>query len=69
MKYVLYKFVEAETALLAIAQDAQTPVHEVSLKAGEQPGREHTTAVGFGAPAAQPVPDEYWGELLQGRRR
>jgi hypothetical protein len=59
MKYVLYKFVEAGTAADALALDVSTPVHEVSLKAGEQPGSDgYVSAIGFRVAPDEPLTHE-----------
>jgi hypothetical protein len=68
MRYVLYKFVDAETAAQALDQDARTPVHEVSLRSNDESARAGApvTAIGFAAPAYAPHPPA--GSRRSGRR-
>lgn len=59
MKYILRKYVNAETAEEALALDTKTPVHDLYLKDGEEPKQPLTThAVGFMAPLEDGVPYE-----------
>ena len=59
MKYIIRKFVDAETVQDAIRMDKKTPVHDCYLKEGEQP-KEHNsiTAFGFANPVDMDVPYE-----------
>lgn len=61
MKYILRKYVNADSAKEALALDRKTPVHDLYLKDGEEPKeRAFTHAVGFHvAPADESVPYEY----------
>ena len=58
MKYILRKFVEAETVQDAIRLDRRTPVHDCYLKAGEQPSADMGYAIGFQTPRDSDVPYE-----------
>jgi hypothetical protein len=37
VKFILRKYVEADTPLAALAMDEKTPVHDVYLREGEEP--------------------------------
>lgn len=48
MKYIIRKYVNAESAKEALALDRKTPVHDLYLKDGEEPKQQlNTHAVGF----------------------
>lgn len=71
MKYILRKFVEAETVAAALLKDSSTPVHDAYLKEGEEPKHPDgsVAAIGFRADPPAPAPDEYWGEPLGSRKK
>ena len=52
MRFILKKFVDADTAAEAIAKDAKTPVHDCYLKDGEEPKRDNAPKdlIGFRHP-------------------
>ena len=52
MRYILRKFVEAETVEEALQKEPKTPVHDAYLKEGEEPkgGGERCSAIGFALP-------------------
>lgn len=51
VKYILRKYVEAESAAQALKLDHKTPVHDLYLKDGEEPRQyNQTRAVGFSVP-------------------
>jgi hypothetical protein len=52
MRFILRKFVDAETAAAALDLDKSTPVHDVYLKEGEEPKRDNTPrdTIGFWHP-------------------
>jgi hypothetical protein len=58
MRYILRKFVEAETALEAINKDLETPVHDCGLKDDDEAGKINTHAVGFQLPDPPEMTDE-----------
>lgn len=59
MKYIIRKFVDAETVQDAIRLDRKTPVHDCYLKDGEQPeGGMNTSLIGFQAHTESEVPYE-----------
>lgn len=65
MKYILRKYVDAESAKEALALDRKTPVHDLYLKDGEEPKvQSFTHAVGFHAP----IPDDSVPYELRKRR-
>ena len=68
MRYILRKFVEAETVAAAVAKDATTPVHDAYLKDGEEPKRGDglTSAVGFSIPLDESRLD---GEIVGSRKK
>jgi hypothetical protein len=47
MRFILRKYVDADSAREALEKDATTPVHDCYLKEGEEPKRELKDAVGF----------------------
>jgi hypothetical protein len=53
MRYIIRKFVEAQTVSEAIAADAKTPVHDCYLKEGEEPkeSKSRIEAIGFLIPS------------------
>jgi hypothetical protein len=57
VRYILRKFVDANTVLEAIAKEPTTPIHDVYLKEGEEPksAAGGCSAVGFSAPT-----DDRW---------
>lgn len=52
MRYILRKFVDADTVEQAVALDKNCPVHDAYLKEGEQPKEppSSVSAVGFSVP-------------------
>jgi hypothetical protein len=57
LRFILRKYVDAETAKEALAKDRKTPVHDVYLKDGEEPKRDGAPkdCVGFIQQS-----DDYW---------
>jgi hypothetical protein len=63
MKYILRKFIDADSVQDAVRKDRKTPVHDCYLKDGEAPSDGGAaSAIGFSLPAG---PDE----LHEMRRR
>ena len=49
MRYILRKFIDADSVLEAIAKEPAAPLHDVYLKEGEEPkpGAGSCSAIGF----------------------
>lgn len=59
MKYIIRKFVDAETVQDAIKKDRRTPVHDCYLKDGEHPKDERLeSAIGFSVVGGSEFPYE-----------
>lgn len=68
MRYIIRKFVDAQTVAEAISKEPQTPIHDAYLKEGEEPNESggYCSAVGFGVPT-----DDQWrsGEIIGRKKR
>lgn len=65
MRYILRKFIDADSVAEAIAKAELTPIHDVYLREGEEPKRGDLSschAIGFSSP---PVSDSWSsGEII-----
>ena len=61
MRYIIRKFIEAETVSQALQKERDTPVHDAFVEEGERPrgaGRQLKGAVGFGMPEPAAFPED-----------
>lgn len=69
MRYILRKFIDADSVSEAIAKAEATPIHDVYLREGEEPKRGEGSschAIGFSSP---PVSDSWRSDEIVGSDR
>jgi hypothetical protein len=50
VKYIIKKFVTADTVAEALAKEPSVPVHDIYLKEGEEPSKQEPSLIGFTHP-------------------